>query len=303
MATATPITTATSDNPAHTPPCADRPTAEPGAAASVPPGLEDLPPDPANVDATEARALSKTLFARLDALEEGTPEHAYVRNSLVELNLALVRYAVSRMGVRSDSYDDVVQVGTIGLIKAINRFDLQRGVNFPNFAMPTIIGEIKRYFRDTTWAVHVPRRLQELHLDLAQAASLLEQTHGRPPTVSELAADLDRDPEEIIEGLVAANGYTAASLDFPHGGESADDTLADHIGYADLNLEKVEDLHALKPLLAALPERERRILALRYAADMTQSAIGEELGISQMHVSRILNRTLKRLREKLATPR
>ncbi|MGW6735446.1 RNA polymerase sigma factor SigF [Streptomyces sp. NPDC055013] len=301
MATATPITTATSSNPVQTP-YADRHTRGPSAAAAVVPGLEDLPTDLAVVDAADVRALSKTLFARLDALEEGTPEYAYVRNSLVELNLALVRYAVRRMGVRSESYDDVVQVGAIGLIKAINRFDLQRGVNFPTFAMPTIIGEIKRYFRDTSWAVHVPRRLQELHLDLAKATSRLEQAHGRPPTVAELAEDLDRDPDEIIEVLVAANGYTTASLDFPSDSENADDALADHIGYADLNLEKVEDLHALKPLLAALPERERRILALRYAADMTQSAIGKELGISQMYVSRILNRTLNRLREELATP-
>ncbi|MEU0599923.1 SigB/SigF/SigG family RNA polymerase sigma factor [Streptomyces sp. NPDC006393] len=269
------------------------------------PGLEDLTPlpDPRRVDTVDARALSKELFARLDTLEEGTPEYSYVRNSLVEFNLALVRYAVSRMGVREESYDDVVQVGTIGLIKAINRFDLHRGVEFPTFAMPTIVGEIKRYFRDTSWAVRVPRRLQELHLDLTKATARLEQTQGRPPTVADLAEELDRDHDEIIEGLVAANGFAAASLDFPNDGESADDTLADHIGYADPRLEKVEDLQALKPLLAALPERERKILTLRYAAEMTQSAIGEELGISQMQVCRILHRILNRLRRQLAAPR
>ncbi|WP_033325352.1 RNA polymerase sigma factor SigF [Streptomyces yerevanensis] len=292
------MATATTSNPVQTTPYADRHTTGPGAAAASVPGLEDLPPlpDPKQVDSVDARALSKTLFARLDTLEEGTPEYSYVRNSLVELNLALVRYAAGRMGVRGESYEDVVQVGTIGLIKAINRFELSRGVEFPTFAMPTIIGEIKRFFRDTSWSVRVPRRLQELHLDLTKATARLEQTHGRPPTVPELAAELNLDEDQITEGLIAGNGYTASSLDFPNDAENSEDTLADHIGYADPDLEKVDDLHALKPLLAELPDRERQILALRYTADMTQRAIGEELGISQMHVSRILARTLNRLR-------
>ncbi|MFI9169687.1 RNA polymerase sigma factor SigF [Streptomyces lincolnensis] len=282
-------------------PYADRHTAGAGAAGAGMPGLEDLPPlpDPKQVDAVDARALSKTLFVRLDTLEEGTPEYSYVRNSLVELNLALVRYAAGRMGVRGESYEDVVQVGTIGLIKAINRFDPQYGVEFPTFAMPTIIGEIKRFFRDTSWSVRVPRRLQELHLDLTKATTLLEQRHGRPPTVPELAEELDLDEDQIIEGLVAGNGYTSSSLDFPSDAESSEDTLADHIGSLDPDLDLVEDLHALKPLIADLPERERTILALRYTGDMTQREIGEKLGISQMHVSRILTRTLNRLEAQL----
>jgi RNA polymerase sigma-B factor len=305
MTTATSTVTATHSNPAYETPYPDRHTTGPGAAGEGMSGLAGLPslPDPKQVGAVDARALSKTLFARLDALEEGSPEYSYVRNSLVELNLALVRYAVGRMGVRGESYEDVVQVGTIGLIKAINRFDLQYGVEFPTFALPTIIGEIKRFFRDTSWSVRVPRRLQELHLDLNQATARLEQTHGRPPTVAELAGELDLEEDEIIEGLVAGNGYTSSSLDFPSDAENSEDTLADHIGYADPDLEKVEDLHALKPLIAALPERERKILALRYVGDMTQRAIGEELGISQMHVSRILTRTLNLLEAKLTTRR
>lgn len=251
----------------------------------------------------DLRALSKALFARLDAVEEGTPEHAYVRNSLVELNLNLVRYAAHRMRPRDESYEDVVQVGTIGLIKAINRFDLQRGVEFPTFALPTIMGEIKRFFRDTTWAVRVPRRLQELRLDLVKATTDLEQTNGHAPTTAELAEHLDLDQAEISEGLTAANGYTTASLDFPADGVDSDDTLADHVGYRDPELDKVEDLHSLKPLIAALTERERKILAMRFAADMTQSEIGAELGISQMHVSRILTRILGGLRVKLLDKR
>ncbi|MEU9330910.1 RNA polymerase sigma factor SigF [Streptomyces canus] len=301
MATATLTVTGTHSDPLHTPPPADRHTTGPRAAGAGLAGLEDLPPlpDPQQIDAADARALSKTLFARLDALEEEMPEHSYVRNCLVELNLTLVRYAASRMGVRGESYEDVVQVGTIGLIKAINRFDLQYGVEFPTFALPTIVGEMKRFFRDTSWSVRVPRRLQELHLDLSKATARLEQRHGRPPTVPELAEELDLDEDQIIEGLVAGNGYTSSSLDFPSDAESSDDTLADHIGYEDPDLAKVEDLHALKPLIADLPVRERKILALRYAGDMTQRAIGEELGISQMHVSRILTRTLNRLEAKL----
>ncbi|RVU23657.1 SigB/SigF/SigG family RNA polymerase sigma factor [Streptomyces antnestii] len=269
------------------------------AAPSAPRDLPPLPADPASVDTTHARALSKTLFARLDSLEEGTAEFSYVRNSLVELNLALVRFAVGRTGVRGQSYEDVVQVGTIGLIKAINRFDPGRGVEFPTFALPTVLGEIKRYFRDSTWAVRVPRRLQELRIDLTRASAHLEQTRGHAPTVPELAAHLGLSEEEIIEGLVAANGYRASSLEHPNDTGDPEETLSGHIGFADPGLEKVEDLQTLQPLVAALPARERRILALRYGADMTQSAIGEELGISQMHVSRILSRTLSRLRAAL----
>ncbi|NBE50800.1 SigB/SigF/SigG family RNA polymerase sigma factor [Streptomyces sp. YC537] len=276
---------------------AERHTTGPDAARADVPGLEGLAPlpDSQSINGPDARALSKTLFARLDELEEGTPEHSYVRNCLVEYNLALVHYAVGRMNVRNESYEDVLQVGTIGLIKAIDRFQVQRGTEFPTFAMPTIFGEIKRFYRDTTWSVHVPRRLQELRIDLSRATAQLEQTHGRTPTVRELAERLHLDEDDVVEGLIAANGYTAVSLDYPNDAASPEDTLAEHFGYLDDGLEKVEDLHSLKPLIAALPERDRKILALRYAEDKTQSAIGRELGISQMHVSRILKRLLNRL--------
>ncbi len=288
-------------------PCAERPavgtdivTAESAATEET---LAESGAHAGSRRTADLRALSKSLFARLDAVEEGTPEHAYIRNSLVELNLNLVQYAAHRMRPRDESFEDVVQVGTIGLIKAINRFDLHRGVEFTTFALPTIMGEIKRFFRDTTWAVRVPRRLQELRLDLVKATTDLEQTNGHAPTTAELAEYLDLDEADVNEGLTAANGYTTASLDFPADGVDSDDTLADHVGYRDPELDKVEDLHSLKPLIAELPERERRILAMRFAADMTQSEIGAELGVSQMHVSRILNRTLKRLRAKLVDKR
>ncbi|MEU3606915.1 RNA polymerase sigma factor SigF [Streptomyces sp. NPDC035033] len=268
-------------------------------APALPPAL-DGPLD--RVAPADARALSKDLFARLAALEEGTHEYAYVRNTLVELNLALVRFAAARFGTRSEPMEDIVQVGTIGLIKAIDRFELARGVEFPTFAMPTIIGEIKRFFRDTSWSVHVPRRLQELRLDLARAGDALSQRLDRAPTVAELAEELGIPQDEVVEGMAASNAYTAASLDAQtedddHGPNES--TLADRLGYEDHGLTGIEYVASLKPMIASLPERERLILSLRFVTGLTQSEIGAELGISQMHVSRLLSRTLARLRRGL----
>ncbi|MEV0928055.1 RNA polymerase sigma factor SigF [Streptomyces spongiicola] len=264
-------------------------------------GDVDLPALPPfdQVGPVDARALSKTLFARLEALEEGTHEYAYVRNTLVELNLALVKFAASRFRSRSEPMEDIVQVGTIGLIKAIDRFELSRGVEFPTFAMPTIIGEIKRFFRDTSWSVRVPRRLQELRLDLAKAGDELAQQLDRAPTIGELAERLGITGDEVVEGMAASNAYTASSLDAQPDEDESEGTLADRIGYEDHGLEGIEYIESLKPLIASLHARDRRILSLRFVAGMTQSEIGDELGISQMHVSRLLTRTLTRLRRGL----
>lgn len=261
-------------------------------------GLPDIPPYE-EVDAVDARALSKTLFERLEALEEGTYEYSYVRNTLVELNLALVKFAASRFRSRSEPMEDIIQVGTIGLIKAIDRFELSRGVEFPTFAMPTIVGEIKRFFRDTSWSVRVPRRLQELRLDLAKAGDELAQKLDRAPTVAELAERLGLTNDEVVEGMAASNAYTASSLDAQPEEDDSEGALADRIGYEDHGLEGIEYVESLKPLIAELPPRDRKILSLRFVAGMTQSEIGEELGISQMHVSRLLSRTLVRLRKGL----
>lgn len=260
--------------------------------------LPEIPPYD-EVGPLDARALSKTLFRRLETLEEGTHEYAYVRNTLVELNLALVKFAASRFRSRSEPMEDIVQVGTIGLIKAIDRFELDRGVEFPTFAMPTIVGEIKRFFRDTSWSVRVPRRLQELRLDLAKAGDELAQKLDRAPTVEELAERLDLSTEEVVEGMAASNAYTASSLDAQPEEDDTEGALADRIGYEDHGLEGIEYVESLKPLIAELPARDRKILSLRFVANMTQSEIGEELGISQMHVSRLLSRTLSKLRKGL----
>ncbi|MFI9742418.1 RNA polymerase sigma factor SigF [Streptomyces sp. NPDC052494] len=281
----------------HTAGATTAPASELAAPHSLPPlgDADGLAP-------ADARALSRTLFTRLDTLEEGTAEYAYVRNTLVELNLTLVRYAARRLRTRGESMEDVLQVGTIGLIKAINRFDPTRRIEFPTFALPTITGEIKRFFRDTTWAVRVPRRLKELSATLQRATDALEQDRGRPPTVAELAAHLGLDTHEVVEGLEAAASYSAVSLDAPLDDDPTD-ALADHIGMDDPDLERIEILVALKPLIAALTERDRRILNLRFVQDLSQSEIGAELGVSQMHVSRLLARTLARLRNELASQR
>lgn len=237
-------------------------------------------------------------------LEEGTREYQYARNTLIEMNLSLVRFAAGRFRNRgTGDMEDVIQVGTIGLIKAIDRFELSREVEFSSFAVPYIIGEIKRFFRDTTWAVHVPRRLQELRVEIAKGKEHLALRLDRDPTIKELAAHLKLSEEEVIEGLVAANGYTAGSLDMSPDGDDGGQaptvngrTLADCIGADDPGMEKVEDLSSLAPLMRELSERERRIVDMRFGQEMTQAEIGHELGVSQMQVSRLLSRILAKLR-------
>ncbi|MFE9911720.1 RNA polymerase sigma factor SigF [Streptomyces clavifer] len=264
--------------------------------------------DAGQIAPQDARTLSKVFFDRLQVLEEGTPEHQYARNTLIEMNLSLVRFAASRFRNRgSGDMEDIVQVGTIGLIKAIDRFDLSREVEFTSFAVPYIVGEIKRFFRDTTWSVHVPRRLQELRVDIAKAKESLAVGLDRDPTVHELAEHLGLDDEEITEGIVAANGYTAGSLDMPTdtadsvGRAAGGRTFADVLGEPDPAMETVENLHALAPLLDELDDRERRIIEMRFGQELTQAQIGEQLGISQMHVSRLLSRILLKLRSGMFT--
>ncbi|MGG2461220.1 RNA polymerase sigma factor SigF [Streptomyces sp. RGM 3693] len=258
---------------------------------------------PSAVAPRDARELSKQFFVRLRELEEGTRAYQYARNTLIEMNMSMVRYVARRYRHRGNDMEDIVQVGTIGLIKAIDRFDLSREVEFSTFAVPYILGEIKRFFRDTGWAVHVPRRLQELRTELARAKEQLHTVLDRDPTVAELAAHLRLSEEDVIEGLVAANGYSADSLDTPVDPDPLDQrrALTEVLGADDPALETVEDLHTLAPLLRQLDARERRIIELRFGQEMTQSQIGVELGVSQMHVSRLLNRTLSRLRTGMLT--
>ncbi|MFJ7591694.1 SigB/SigF/SigG family RNA polymerase sigma factor [Streptomyces sp. NPDC097617] len=260
---------------------------------------------------SDARELSKLFFEQLRVLEEGTREYQYARNTLVEMNLSLVQFAARRFRARvlggGLDMDDVIQVGTIGLIKAIDRYDTERGVEFSTLALPYIIGEIKRYFRDTTWAVHVPRRLQELRTELAKAQESLTDVLGRAPTVKEVAQHLELTEEQVIDGLVAANGYTSGSLDTgadsdePSAANRTMRPLAERLGDVDPAMELFEDFHTLAPLLEQLDERDRIILRMRFGEEKTQAEIGAQLGISQMQVSRLLSRTLARLRAGMLT--
>ncbi|WP_163547132.1 RNA polymerase sigma factor SigF [Candidatus Frankia nodulisporulans] len=245
------------------------------------------------------RALARALFVRLASLPEGDAERAALRDQLVRMHLPLVEYLARRFRNRGEPLDDLVQVATIGLIKSVDRFDPERGVEFSTYATPTIVGEIKRHFRDKGWAIRVPRRLQELKLSLTKATSELSQTLGRSPTVSEIARHLQMTEEEVLEGLESANAYSAVSLDAPDSGDDEAPAVADTLGVQDESLEGVEYRESLKPLLEKLPPREKRILLLRFFGNMTQSQIATELGISQMHVSRLLARTLAQLRRGL----
>jgi RNA polymerase sigma-B factor len=262
--------------------------------------------EPLKISPKDARSLSRQFFDRLAVLEEGTHDYQYARNTLIEMNLSLVRYAAARFRSRNqDEMEDIVQVGTIGLIKAIDRFELTREVEFTSFAVPYIVGEIKRFFRDTSWAVHVPRRLQEARIELAKATEELRTRLGRTPTTRELAALMSLSEEEVIEARKASNGYNSSSLDAAltaDDGADGDTILADFIGEDDPSLELVDDFQSLAPLIAELDERQRRIIHMRFVEERTQAQIGEELGISQMHVSRLITRIIKRLRTGLLDP-
>jgi RNA polymerase sigma-B factor len=273
--------------------------AEPGPASGGPDVPRQQAPAPAKPHAVRDRAYARNLFEQLAVLPEGDPERLRIRGELVEIHLPLVEYLARRFRNRGEWLDDLTQVATIGLIKSIDRFDLARGVEFSTYATPTIVGEIKRHFRDKGWAVRVPRRLQELKLALTKAVGELAQKEGRAPTIAELAAHLQMTEEEVLEGLESANAYSTVSLDAPDSGDDDAPAVAESLGMLDEALEGVEYRESLKPLLERLQPREKRILLLRFFGNMTQSQIATELGISQMHVSRLLARTLAQLREGL----
>jgi RNA polymerase sigma-B factor len=254
-------------------------------------------------DLTEMRAHSATLFGELTDPGTSRPRRTEARDELVHLHLPLVEHFARRFRNRGEPYDDLVQVGTIGLIKAIDRFDNDRGVEFSTYATPTIVGEIKRHFRDKGWAIRVPRRLQELRISISNATADLTQDLGRSPTVSELARRVGVTEEEVIEGLESANAYTTLSLDAPESTEDSALSMIDAIGEIDDALEHVENRETIKPLLEQLDPRAKQILTLRFFRGMTQSQIAAEIGVSQMHVSRLLTRTLAQLRQSLTEDR
>ena len=223
------------------------------------------------------------------------------RDALVRRFLPLAQRLARRFVRSSEPEEDLQQVASIALIKAVERFDPDRGTSFAAFAVPTIVGELKRHFRDTTWSLHVPRRAQELGLGIEQAMETLTNRHGRTPTVAEVASHLHLGTEEVLEGLLAANAYQTLSLDAPqklHDDEEREDTLGETIGSDDDRFGLVEDDVTLAGVLRTLPERERRILHLRFVEDLTQTEIAAQVGVSQMQVSRLLRESIARLRER-----
>lgn len=241
----------------------------------------------------------RTLFGEYRAASD-EEERTRLRERLVDQYIGLVEFLARRFRNRGEPLEDLIQVGTIGLLKAIERFDLDREVEFSTYATPTIVGELKRHFRDKGWAVRVPRRLQELHLELTKVVAHLSHELGRSPTVPEIAQSARISEEEVLEGLEIAQAYNFTSLDAPLDSDDAgSSSFADQLGSEDAQLETLEYRASLAPEMAKLPERERKILYLRFFRGQTQSEIADRLGISQMHVSRLLNRTLIRLREAL----
>ncbi|MFN0091306.1 MAG: SigB/SigF/SigG family RNA polymerase sigma factor [Acidimicrobiales bacterium] len=219
-----------------------------------------------------------------------------LRNELVEANAGLAAYFARRYAQRGVALDDLTQVAMLALLNAVERFDPDRGVKFATFAGRTIDGEMKRFFRDRTWSLRVPRRSKELHLAMRTAAERLTHEQGRPPTIAELAAALEVDADEVVEAIDAGAAYRTASLDQPGDDEqsAAPRSLAAEGGYGE-----VDSRVLIERLLAQLPERERTIIELRFFGELSQAEIAEKVGVSQMHVSRLIRRTLGELRELL----
>ena len=243
----------------------------------------------------DRRAELRTLFVQFADSRDPA-----VRDELVTAHLGLAEYLARRFSNRGEPLYDLVQVASVGLLKAVDRFEPNRGVEFSTYATHTIVGELKRHFRDKGWAVRAPRRMQELYLRLGGIISTLSQDLGRSPTIPELATEAEVSEEEVLEALEAGQAYRFASLDAPSPGE--DDSLGSHLGAEDPRMLDAEHRVALSPLLATLPQREQAILHLRFFEGLTQSEIAGRLGISQMHVSRLLARSLAQLRTAAESP-
>ncbi|MGZ5390737.1 MAG: SigB/SigF/SigG family RNA polymerase sigma factor [Mycobacterium sp.] len=241
------------------------------------------------------------MFRRLKRLDEQSVEYRRQRDAIIQRCLPVANHIARRFSNRGEPLEDLVQVARMGLVHAVNRFDAENGADFLSFAVPTMMGEVRRYFRDHGWAIKVPRRLKDLGLQLKRARDQLSQELGRAPTASEIANYLGIDHEEVVQALIASSAYSTLSSDVP--AATADDhgrrSVADSFGDLDAALEKVLDVETVRPLIAAMPERQQVVLLLRFFENMTQSQIAERLGISQMHVSRLLSRSLNSLREQV----
>jgi RNA polymerase sigma-B factor len=237
------------------------------------------------------------LLHQFAAMEPADRRRRVLRDELATGYLPVVRHIARRYAHRGEPVDDLEQVGAVGLLGALERFDPSHGADFLSFAVPTITGEVRRHFRDRTWAMRVPRRLKDLQGPMGEAVSLLTASLGRAPRPSEIARHMDVTLDEVVDALGAQQAYAADSLDaLAHAGDTA---LGDRLGQADAALTTAQYRHELRQALTQLPERERAILVLRFFGDLTQSQIAERVGLSQMHVSRLLSATLARLRAHL----
>jgi RNA polymerase sigma-B factor len=248
------------------------------------------------------RRRTREAFAQLEtARKKNSPDAEALRDALVVAHLNLVRYLSVKFANRGEALEDLIQVGTVGLIKAVDRFDLERGVEFTTYATPTVVGEIKRHFRDKGWAVKVPRRLQELNLSVNRALEKMTVDLGHSPTVGELAEKLGATQEEILEAQELGQAYNLLSLDSEVAGDGDRNaqTLADYIGQQDPELANLEDRANLEKAFDVLSRRERIILFLRFYESVSQTEIAKRLNVSQMHVSRLQQKALEKLREAL----
>jgi RNA polymerase sigma-B factor len=223
------------------------------------------------------------------------------REELVQRHLPLVRSLARRYAGRGESLEDIEQVGAIGLLKAIDRYDLEREVSLTTYATPNVVGEIKRHFRDKGWAIRVPRGLQELNAKMSGTIERLTIKLERSPTIAEIASELATTPEQVLEAMEAGSAYSTVSLSSgPGGGDDDDFDPMESIGAEDEEYERTEQRASLEPALETLPEREREILRMRFEEGLTQTQIAEKIGISQMHVSRLIRKSLARMRDQLA---
>ena len=245
------------------------------------------------------------MIRHLMTLDEQSSTYRRQRDVIIERCLPLADHIARRFINRGEPLEDLVQVARMGLIQAVNRFDPSNGADFLSFAVPTVMGEVRRHFRDHGWSMKVPRRMKELAPQINRARDELSQRLGRAPTASEIAGHLGLDRDEVVQAQIASSAYSTLSSDAPGPGAAGDDdgrSIRNSFGDLDANLDKVLDVETVRPLLAALPERQQAVLMLRFFGNMTQTQIAERLGISQMHVSRLLSRSLATLRDQVQTP-
>ena len=243
------------------------------------------------------------MFRHLKIFDEGSPAFRRQRDEIIKRSLPLADHIARRYGGRGEPFDDLVQAARAGLVNAVNRFDVDNGADFLSFAVPTMMGEVRRHFRDYGWAVKVPRRVKELQPQLVRARAELSQQLGRAPKISEVAGHLGIARDLVVEATVGGAHYSTMSTDMPAGPGDDYRPFGDALGDIDPNLDKALDIETVRPLIAALPERQRTVLTLRFFENLTQTQIGERIGCSQMHVSRLLAKALDTLRSHVGEPK